>query len=67
MNLISAISSVLIHALLYFFVFQMQRLRNKLSSSSLLEHLSRRRKLVVEMIVIYSLLFVFNVGLNVAC
>ena len=66
MNLVSGMGNVLIYALLYFFVFEMQRLRNKLSSHNLQDHLVRRRKLVVKVIAVYSLYLVFYMGIFIS-
>lgn len=64
--IILPINECLIQVLLYFFVFEMLRLRNKVQSNSFEEHKARQRRLRTIKWVVYSVLLVFDGLVGVA-
>ena len=56
-NLSTSCAQMLIQALLYFFIFEMRRLRDKLSSDDITNHLARRKISLAILATVYSLFF----------
>jgi len=57
MNLSTFCAQMLMQALLYFFIFEMRRLRDKLSSDDLQSHIARRKKTLYILSAVYTFFF----------
>ena len=65
MNLVSGLSMQLIYGILYFFVFEMLRVRNKLESNDLQAHLQANKTLTIKKAIVFSSFLLLYVGISV--
>ena len=62
--MLTGTSFLVIWAIMYFFVFEMKRVMNKLSSDSLHEHIKKSRTIKVHKYVVFTL-YIFGIVLTV--